>query len=333
MRNLPIEYFESLDDLINVEFKAKRPLLGGTRLRYEVVRKAMGMPMTLKAARLLAEIESHTTIFMTTGAGNPNTLPKGETDGPPGTAVLAKLLRSRGHRIVVLSDEAFMPGIIGSFDALGMMEDDQLQFEAFPLGAEAGYRKTCQLMIRNPNASAGIFIEKPGPNEHGVFHTSAGKPKDPESVAHLHLLAEALTKNGRITIGIGDGGNEIGFGSAGKELANVLPQARECGCPCGGGIQNATKVDSLISASTSNWGAYGAAAALAMLVEDSDEASALPDISTVIPSIDGSVKGGANDGYSGLNVPTVDGTSPESSVYIYGLCVEIMDQARRSHEQ
>ena len=121
---------------------------------------------------------------------------------------------ARGLRVVLLADPEFLPGIVASFEALGLA-GDRLHVEPFPLGAAAGQSKTADLMLAWPNAVAGIFIEKPGPNIYGVFHTSAGNPNAPETVSHLHLLAEALTIAGHVTIGIGDGGNEIGFGQPG----------------------------------------------------------------------------------------------------------------------
>ncbi len=326
MRALPEAFFQSLDDLVNVEFKSKRALLGGTRLRCEVGRRAAGMPMTLQAARLLAGLAPAAPVFVTTGAGNPRTLPKGETDGPSGAAFIARLLRARGHGIVLLSDEAFLPGIVAAFEALGLdgRQDGGVRVEAFPLGAEEGARKADALLAEYPDAAGGVFIEKPGPNDRGVFHTSAGKPKDPAGVAHLHLLAEALAARGRPTLGIGDGGNEIGFGRLGRALEDGLPQARDCGCGCGGGIVNATPVDSLVCASTSNWGAYGVAAALAMLTGGEGD---LPPLAAVRATIEASVRAGANDGYSGENVPTVDGTAPQASDAVYALCLEAVRQA------
>lgn len=328
---IPQAYFESLDDLMNVEFKAKRALLGGTRLRYAAAREAAGEPMTLQAARLLTEIPAGTTVFMTTGAGNPRTLPEGETDGPSGTAFLAHVLHARGHKIVLLSDAAFLPGIVASFEAVGLPvngrgKDCGVFAAAFPLGPEEG-RLTAEKLLREyPDAAAGIFIEKPGPNDRGVFHTSSGKPKDPASVAHLHLLAEGLAAKGLVTLGICDGGNEVGFGRVGRALEATMPLARDCGCGCGGGIVNATQVNCLVAASTSNWGAYAVAIAVALLSGDD---SGLPPPRAVRASVEASVRAGANDGYSGQNVSTVDGTALEASEAIYQLCLEVVRQAGR----
>jgi hypothetical protein len=75
--------------------------------------------------------------------------------------------------------------------------------------------------------------------------------------APLHLLfSDPAAKRRWYTIGIGDGGNEIGMGSLPKEII-------ESGIPNGEVIAAATPVDSLIVAGVSNWGGYGLLAAMA----------------------------------------------------------------------
>ena len=66
-----------------------------------------------------------------------------------------------------------------------------------------------------------------------------------------------------MTGAVGDGGNEIGFGLIRRELADEHPYAKECGCPCGYGIIDATVVDFLFPAAVSNWGGYAIAVAVA----------------------------------------------------------------------
>ena len=88
--DIPEAIYQSLDDVVNIEFKAKRHMLGGTRIRYDAARKMAGEPLSQCAARLLDGLLVSGTVFMTTGAGNPVFLPKGETDGPSGTAFLAR---------------------------------------------------------------------------------------------------------------------------------------------------------------------------------------------------------------------------------------------------
>ena len=129
-----------------------------------------------------------------------------------------------------------------------------------------------------------------------------------------------------MTIGIGDGGNEIGFGHAEAALKEALPIARACGCPCAGGIADATDVSVCVTAATSNWGAYAIMAALAMLQE---RRKALPRADLILDSVMASIDAGAHDGYSGLAEARVDGTDLQTSLAIYDLCLALVDHAER----
>ena len=80
-----------------------------------------------------------------------------------------------------------------------------------------------------------------------------------EWTAPLHRLFEDAAP-GVVTIGIGDGGNEIGMGSIPwTELARRLPE------PHGGKIACRVPCDWTILAGVSNWGGYALAAAVAYL--------------------------------------------------------------------
>ena len=60
-----------------------------------------------------------------------------------------------------------------------------------------------------------------------------------------------------ITIGVGDGGNEIGMGNVRARVARVSAKARR--------FASVVTVDHLVVAGTSNWGAYGIVAELSRL--------------------------------------------------------------------
>ena len=79
------------------------------------------------------------------------------------------------------------------------------------------------------------------------------------------MLAEVARSQGVLTIGIGDGGNEVGFGAVRQEIAESLPSAGRCLNGCPSGVVTVITTDIMVSASVSNWGAYAVAAALAVL--------------------------------------------------------------------
>jgi len=96
------------------------------------------------------------------------------------------------------------------------------------------------------------------------------------------------------TIGIGDGGNEIGLGNVidGVEKSETLVS-----------YPAVSKVSELIIASVSNWGGYGLLAALSIATGK----NILPTVDEDTERISNMVDLGAVDGFSGEQINKVDG--------------------------
>jgi len=333
-------YYDYLDQIANLELKNNPAQQGGTALRYRVAREQQGAaPICGQIAEAVLPRLKDGTVLLVTGTGNPAWLPHGETDGPSGVAVLARVLGTLGVRSCVLSEQRFLPGIAASVQAAGtpLLAEDAWRERRnaalalpFPTGADAADAFIDELLGRLPPVAAAFFVEKPGPNALGVFHNSSGKPKSPDWVAHAHRLVPALRARGVPTVAVGDGGNEIGFGRIRDQLADLHPRGRDCGCPCHGGLLDATAVDFLLPAAVSNWGAYAIAAALGLA---SGRLSLMPDWTAVQSSVAAPIAAGAFDGYSGLAVPTVDGTSLAANQAIYALVCEVLRLAREQRPQ
>ena len=97
-----------------------------------------------------------------------------------------------------------------------------------------------------------------------------------------------------VTIGAGDGGNEIGMGRVRARVARLGAKARR--------FASIVPVDHLVVAGTSNWGAYGIVAELSRLVgrdllHSSDEE---------LRMVRACVEAGAVDGVTRRSEPTVD---------------------------
>jgi hypothetical protein len=337
-RDIPQAFYEYLDHLASTELKARSELQGSTRVRYQAARRKQGgVPLSgIAAERILGALGPEAVVLLTTGTGNSIWLPRGETDGPSGLAVLARLFSGLGHRVCLLAEKHYLPGIVASIEAAGVPTLERASWEQrsfgllaveFPLGRTAAEAFVDPFLDAMPHSALALFLEKPGPNVKGVFHNSTGKPKPPESLGHLNWLAERCRARGIVTGAVGDGGNEIGFGLIRRELGAEHPYVQECGCPCGHGIVDATMVDFLFPAAVSNWGGYAIAAAVAMSVGATD---LLPDPGEVEQSIRAPLAHGAFDGYSGLRVPTVDGTSLCANAAIYRLMLEVMRLAGRA---
>jgi hypothetical protein len=117
--------------------------------------------------------------------------------------------------------------------------------------------------------SAIIAIERLGPNSEGIIHGSTGFAGWSPQV-DLRALFDEAANRGVFSIGIGDAGNEIGFGRIAEDVRRIQPHGRHCQCPCDGGMATVVETDVLIVAAVSNWGAYGLEAALASLLGRAD---------------------------------------------------------------
>ncbi len=117
-----------------------------------------------------------------------------------------------------------------------------------------------------------IAIETPGRAKDGKRYTMRGtevpwKGFDEE--------VEKAKKSGIRSIGIGDGGNEIGMGNV-RELVEKY-------VPLGEKIASITQTDHLITAAVSNWGAYALMAIASReskkdLLKDFDQSELLKEI-------------------------------------------------------
>jgi hypothetical protein len=255
-------------------------------------------------------------VVIITGAGAPPYLPYGETDGPPGAAALARAIgRGLGARIVMLTEPQYMPSLRATVaavglpvlsDALAAKRPGAVILREYPVGDDEG-RREADAVLSAYRPSVVMAVEKLGPNAKGVIHSLRGI----DGTAHTgkaHHLMQAAQALEIPTIGFADGGNELGCGLIYDTVRRVLEYGAKCQCPCGGGMATVVKTDVLVVANTSNWGAYGAAACLALLLKDP---ALLPSPDEERRVIEQCALHGAGDGMAGLPVPWVDGTSTE----------------------
>ena len=81
---------EAIDKLITIEAKNHGMPHGILQPMYDAARKAAGgQPVTMTAAKGLQKaLGKGDVVFIMTGAGYEPTMPKGESDGPPGACLL-----------------------------------------------------------------------------------------------------------------------------------------------------------------------------------------------------------------------------------------------------
>ncbi|MFB9128589.1 DUF4392 domain-containing protein [Paraburkholderia dipogonis] len=138
----------------------------------------------------------------------------------------------------------------------------------------------------------------------GFFHGARGDCRNPEDVEHVYLLADVARGLGVLTVGIGDGGNEVGFGAVRDAIAAVHPLGARSHAGHASCLVTVTATDVVVSASISNWGAYAIAAALASHVRN---ANLLHSQSCDRRLIEATVLAGARDGASCKAALAVDG--------------------------
>jgi len=249
-------------------------------------------PLSLRVASALTDANIGNVAFFT-GIVHERQ-PKGELDGPIGCAVLATALERIGRTAVVFAPAAVLPVIAAARGALGG------RFAAEPEQRAPEWEGAVDV---------AVSIERLGRNRKGVYHSIFGVPRAQERV--VDDLFDGFNRSGRVTIGIGDGGNEIGFGSISRAARGVVPRGRDCGCPCGAGIVAHTAVRHLLVASVSNFGAYAVASAMALLEGSVDLA---PDPTKIAAAMSAAVDAGGIDGGSMTPGRVADDGIPANTV-------------------
>jgi hypothetical protein len=188
--------------------------------------------------------------------------PCGETDGPLGALFLARALAPAGVRVAVLTDSHSQAALAAGLAACDL--SDHVPLLTLPQPShpwDDWFARDWKAFVTEAFRPTHLLaLERPGPsrvtdrchNMRGVDITRYTCP------AHL-LFEDASRQFPRLqTIGIGDGGNEIGMGK--------IPGATiQRNVPNGGQIACRVPTDHLIVAGVSNWGAYALAAGVRYL--------------------------------------------------------------------
>jgi len=239
-------------------------------------------------------------VLLTTGFAVGPGLP--ETDGPPGAACLGRALRLLGAEVTYVTDAVAVPPLQAALKVLG----EPAAVEIFQVaharadGAARGRgpgrgaaRETARRLLGEHRPTHLVAVERPGRARDGHYRSARGRSLTEWNGAldELFLAAPARV----VTVGVGDGGNEVGMGTVRARVARaggVFPR-----------IASVVKVKHLVVAGVSNWGAYGIVAELGRLagrplLHTAEEEQAL---------VQACVDAGAVDGLTHRRDPTVDG--------------------------
>jgi len=273
---------------------------------------------------------SNATVAIVTGFFIPHAMrPSGETDGPLGALFLARALTPLGIKVILVTDSFCAKALEVGLAAATLRK--AVPLVVLPSGEQAS--------PMSPSDYWNGFIERSGPLTHLVSlervgpshtldslkaqgasaediqqylfeiptesrdrcHTMRGRDIT-ASMSPAHRLFEVAREKERgiVTIGIGDGGNEIGMGK--------IPWAViRRNIPNGGLVACRVPTDYLIVCGISNWGAYGLASGVRLLRGASAETD-LFDLDKEEALLEMMVeKGPLVDGVSGLPTVSVDG--------------------------
>ncbi len=196
------------------------------------------------------------------------TPPCGETDGPLGALFLARALVPLGIRVALLTDDFCVPALRAGLAACAL--ERQVALVELPPPATAHEMTpadyTRQVLEQAGQVTHLLAIERVGPShtldavppEHrDRCHTMRGRDVTAMMSPAHYLFEVASAQPGLTTIGIGDGGNEIGMGKIPWETIrrNITH---------GGLIACRVPTDHLLVCGISNWGAYALAAGVAV---------------------------------------------------------------------
>ena len=214
-----------------------------------------------------------TTGFFITGPDKP------ETDGPPGAIALGNSLESVGFQVKYVTDK------VSSFVIENLTNSEVIEF---PITNHNESKSFSKKIINTFHPSIIISIERCGFTSTKRYKNMAGL-----DISENNAKIDYLFENDIPSVGIGDGGNEIGMGNLKTHIPKLMPKVKD---PC------VTQTSKLIISSVSNWGGYGLITALSL----KSNKNLLPSVNDETNRINKSVELGAVDGFSKMNINKVD---------------------------
>ena len=289
---------------------------------YNAARQFHGEPLTYLAAKALIErVKPRDIVLICTGFFDPPSMID-ESDGPVGAVHLARALcLAFDATPVFLTEVANMDRMTKLAASVGLEVLDVETARTTPYKAAVlpipidpeRARKEAARVMETYRPVAMVSIEKPAPSKTGRYHTGVGLDVT-DTLGKVDHFVDAAQGSSVLTIGIGDGGNEVGLG-------NILPQVEEI-VPGGDKIGAATKCDILVLASIANWGSYAIEACIAAALHKPEVLHALADERRVV---DGSVNAGFIDPATGVPNGWIDGTPPICSESILELLRQMVE--------
>lgn len=211
-----------------------------------------------------------------------------ETDGPPGAVVIGSALNQLGYKVVHVTD-------LYATEIMDKTGGDYSSVVEFPITDEDASAEFARDLLSELNPSVLVAIERCGLTDEGKYRNMRGR-----DITDYNARIDHIFNSDVPSVGIGDGGNEIGMGNLAEEVTQVESLVK---IPC------VTQTTKLMLASVSNWGGYGLAAALSAL----SGRNLLPSIAEEQQLLRDTVDLGAVDGMSAKQEYKVDGFTIEEN--------------------
>ena len=223
-----------------------------------------------------------------------------ETDGPPGAVAIGRALAALGMPVAYVTDKhgvAVMRGLAPDAEVI-----------EFPIADEEESAAFARALVERFGPTLLVAIERCSATAEGVYRNMRSIDIS-EYTARVDSLV-GLVGN---SVGIGDGGNEIGMGLL-ADAVKAVPALPD--------DPAATACSHLIIASVSNWGGYGLVAALSRIAGR----DLLPSIGEETAWVERCVELGAVDGYLAKAVASVDGFTLEENSETLKLLHEALER-------
>jgi hypothetical protein len=260
--------YELIDRIVTLDIGRR----GIDRL-YQPARDRAGGPLCKAAAEMLADLRRGDHLMILTGSPARSWVSKsiGESDGPIGASGLARAISEGFDAVTVLiTDRQLMaptaalvrragPSVVDAVEA-GRVNDNPRFTSVAVVDScsedDEEARREAAALIDSYAPRAVIAVERLGLTREGTYCNAVGHPFAEGRSRLDHVVHEASSR-GIPTIGIGDGGNEIGMGAIADAVRTYMPH--------GAAICSVTATDIVLPVGVSNWGCYGIQAALALL--------------------------------------------------------------------
>ena len=241
--------------------------------------------------------------------------PGAETDGPAGAALLARFLSQVGAACRLLTDAPCASACRVALDAAGM---DAVPLDVAATDADPGARISAW---RRHGITWAIAIERCGATADGRPRNMRGQ----DLSACTAPLDPVFAAGPWRSIGIADGGNELGMGA-------LPPGLVAAHVPFGAAIACVTPADHLLTAGVSHWGAYALIAALGVLRADWRRAA----LNCLDPVLDRRIveamvaRGPAVDGVTLEATATIDGLDMDTHGRKLAVVRAVLEEERGS---